>query len=173
VGFKRRSIRLPQGNYRGQGLFFITLCCERRRRVFADGLKAQWVIEWVRAEAVAQQFALHAYCVMPDHLHALVEGLSPSSDLLRFVKQLKQKTVHAHSRDSAERLGQKRFYDHILRRSEAMDPVAWYIWMNPVRAGLALRPEDYPHSGSLTVDWKRVSQPASVWLPPWRKGVAG
>jgi REP-associated tyrosine transposase len=169
VRFERRNIRLPPVNYRGQGLFFITLCCERRRPVFADGLKARWIIDSMRAEAVAQQFGLHAYCVMPDHLHALVEGLSAGSDLLRFVKLLKLKTARVRRRGSAEGLWQKKFYDHILRRTETVDAVAWYIWMNPVRARLASRPQDYPYSGSATVDWKRASSSAAHWEPPWKK----
>ena len=39
------------------------------------------------------------------------------------------------------------YYDHILRREEALIDVAKYIWMNPVTAGLASSPELYPWSG--------------------------
>jgi len=37
-------------------------------------------------------FDVHAYCLMPDHLHFLAEGTEPTSDLRHFIKSLKIKT---------------------------------------------------------------------------------
>jgi hypothetical protein len=57
-------------------------------------------------------------------------------------------------------------------RSDAIDRVAWYIWMNPVRAGLCGSPGDYPFLGSFTEMGARLLKglPASEWVPPWEKG---
>ena len=78
---------------------------------------------------------------MPDHVHILVEGQESASDLRRFVKALKQRTGFLYQREVHEQLWQKKFYDHILRRNDAPDTVAWYIWMNPVRKGICAQPK--------------------------------
>ena len=80
--FAHKNIRLRPESYRGTRLIFITLCCEAKKSVFADGERAWWLIDCVRKEAQASRFAVHAFCVMPDHFHALVQGLDRSSDLL-------------------------------------------------------------------------------------------
>jgi REP element-mobilizing transposase RayT len=77
---------------------------------------------------------------MPDHVHLLLEGLYPTTDLLGFVKAVKTKSSTPFTRKTARPLWQKKFYDHILRRNDSPDDVAWYIWKNPVRAGLCRRP---------------------------------
>ena len=48
--------------------------------------------------AGAYQFAVIAYCFMPDHMHALVEGLATSSDFRRFVAMFKQRSAFRHRR---------------------------------------------------------------------------
>jgi adenylate kinase family enzyme len=40
---------------------------------------------------------------------------------------------------------QKGFFDHRLRQDESLEEKTQYIRMNPVRAGLVQRPEDWPH----------------------------
>jgi len=71
---------------------------------------------------------------MPDHLHFLAEGIDENCDLIDFVRRFKQKTAYeAGARFGLPPLWQRYFYDHILRRTEAIAPVIWYIWLNPVR----------------------------------------
>jgi hypothetical protein len=50
-------------------------------------------------------------------------------------------------------LWQKGFYDHVLRSGESTDGAAWYVFMNPVRAGLVKRAQDWPYSGSFVFRW--------------------
>ena len=40
---------------------------------------------------------------------------------------------------------QRDFFDHRLRKDEGYTEKAHYIRMNPVRAGLVARPEDWPY----------------------------
>ena len=165
---ERKKIRLPGSEYWGQKSYFVTICCESRRKVFAEAGWAERIIQRLLNNAKAHQFAIHAYCAMPDHFHFLAEGRSESSDLIRFVTQFKQQTAHEFG-TTHERLWQRYFYDHILRGRNGLDAVAWYIWMNPVRKGLCKEPEDYPLSGSMTVEWKRKKRPADPWKPPWKE----
>jgi putative transposase len=170
--FERKNIRLAAKSYRGRGWFFITLCCDAGRQVFADGQKARWLISCLRREAEASPFGIHAFCVMPDHVHLLVEGQEPASDLPRFLKAWKQRTGFLYQREFNERLWQKKFYDHVLRPHDSADAVAWYLWMNPVREGICPQPREYPYCGSFTVPWKKATPPEESWIPPWkRKGM--
>jgi REP element-mobilizing transposase RayT len=50
------------------------------------------VLSQILHAANDEQFALVAYCFMPDHVHLLVEALSESSCALRFVARTKQRT---------------------------------------------------------------------------------
>jgi REP element-mobilizing transposase RayT len=122
----------------------------------------------MRRHADAYRFALHAYCVMPDHFHLLAVGLEPVSDLLGFVKNIKQTSSAEHFKQSGQELWQKKFYDRILREDDNFDAVAGYIWMNPVRKGLCIDARDYPFSGSFVVDWKKMMRPLEDWVPKWK-----
>jgi putative transposase len=126
------------------------------------------LIEQIRQHSRSHGFAVHAYCVMPDHLHALVFGLGLSSDLLTFVTSLKQKAAYEFYGRFHRILWQKKFYDHILRAKESPERVAAYIWMNPIRKGLCKDVRDYPHSGSFTFDWKKAALPVQPWVPSWK-----
>ncbi len=120
-------------------------------------------------ESQANGFAVQAYCFMPDHLHLLTNGTRATADCLRLVKLFKQRSAFAFKRRSRQRLWQHKPYDHILRPDERWEAVAWYIWMNPVRKRLCERPEEWPYSGSMTVDWRRLLiPPEELWSPPWK-----
>jgi len=171
--FRRTNIRLPAPVYIGRRRFFLTLCCENRNHALADGSLARRVIEVLRETARRHAFVVHAYCLMPDHLHALVEGRDVSSNCLNFVGHFKrQTTVLFRQASPCASLWQKKFYDHILRGRDPLPSVAAYIWMNPVRQGIVSKPEDYPYSGSFVVDWTKAPQPTSAWTPPWKLHLA-
>ena len=168
TSLRRKRIRLSRNDYVGKRSYFLTLCCQGRRPLLRDPQVVAWLIDTLRSSAAARQFRVHAYCVMPDHVHLLVESSTEASDLPGFVGAFKQKTAYQWAAKHNQILWQTKFYDHILRRETAMDSVAWYIWMNPVRKGLCHSPEDYPYSGSFTVEGPWVKRPAEQWTPPWK-----
>jgi putative transposase len=167
--FRRKNIRLGASNYLGDRWYFITCCTEGRRPVFQEAKLARWVLAQLRASAAVSSFSVYAYCVMPDHLHFLVRGLAAESRLLDFVELFKQRTAHAYENRRKQKLWQKKFYDHILRRATSVDAVAGYIWMNPVRKGLCERFQAYPFSGSFMMPWPPKSFEDEPWRPPWKK----
>lgn len=165
----RKNIRLPAPRYIGRGIHFLTFCCERRRRIFSEAPRATWLINSLRDVSNANSFSVHAFCIMPDHAHYLVEGRQDTCDLLHFTKSFKQITAFHFKKESRERLWQRSLYDHILRPKESLDAVAWYIWLNPVRAGLCQFAKEYPYSGSFTLEWNTVASPEEGWTPPWTR----
>lgn len=168
---ERRAIRLSRELYVGSAWFFVTICCHERQTVLADGDKASRVENRLRTVAQAQDFLVHAWCIMPDHVHMLVKGASEGSNLLHFVVSFKQVTALDISREIGIRLWQRSFYDHRLRRDDEISKVAAYIWMNPVRRGLCNEPAAYQFSGSFTCPWKRYVTVRNAWVPPWKKAI--
>ena len=168
---RRKNIRLPAANYLGRRSYFITMCFDRRRRFGANARLARWLTLCLRKHALACEFFVHAYCIMPDHIHVLAVGGSGDSNLVKFVESFKQATAVDFAYRTGQRLWQVKYYDHILRRADAEDRVAWYIWMNPVRKCICRAPGDYPFSGSFTQIGIKLLQNfvPPHWTPPWKK----
>jgi len=107
---------------------------------------------------------------MPDHLHLILMGQRESADLAAVVKAFKGAATAVARQKGVRNLWEKSFYDHVLRSGEEIDEVAWYVFMNPVRAGLLKRMEDWPHSGSFLFEWRSRNEPAREFVPPWKNG---
>jgi len=171
--FNRKNIRLAPRNYFGYGIYFVTICSDSRKPCFADTSLGHVVLGHLISLSARHSFLLHAFCLMPDHLHFLAEGTSPRSNLLRFITAFKQRTAYAHRNRADGPLWQTKFYDHILRAPAQMESVACYIWANPVRKGLCGDAALYPLSGSQTLDWKKLCGNANRWQPPWKEPLPG
>ena len=163
---RHKNIRLNARNYIGFGWYFLTLCTFRRAPYFRSGPVARWLLCTLRQESDRHAFLLRAYCVMPDHLHLLLQATAPNANLLRFVKTFKHKTSFRFRAHIGKTLWQTSFYDHILRDGETPADIAWYIWLNPVRARLAEKPQHYPYSGPFSPDWPASGPPPIPWSPP-------
>ena len=166
--FTRKAHRLDPRDYVGQKWSFVTMCCDNRKPIFLNSDRATWIIGMLRTESLLHQFLVDAYCVMPDHLHFLVFGKAPASNLLVLAKSFKQKTAYVHQQETGVRLWQKNYYDHVLCTNEVSNQVAAYIRMNPVRKGLCKNFEEYPFSGSFIRPWKG-SPLVADWTPPWKQ----
>ena len=170
IYFRRKDIRLGAEAYQGRHLYFLTLCFHRRRKFGSSARVSRWLIRELRQRSTETGFAVHAYCVMPDHVHVLALGTGDGSDLRAFVGQFKQETGFAFRSRVGRELWQFKYYDHIVRSEESASRVAAYIWMNPVRKKLCVKPQDYAFSGSLTDFGSKMfrSVGASDWIPPWK-----
>lgn len=168
-----KNPRLPPENYRGRRSYFITICCAKRHPVFTDIPLGQQVLSQLTTLAARHSFSLHSFCLMPDHLHFVAEGLEDTCDLVRFVNDFKQRTAYQHRQSHKQQLWQTRFHDHILRRDDAVEDVACYIWRNPLRKDLCTAPSLYPLSGSQTIEWMKRCSNGTVWTPPWKADTPG
>jgi putative transposase len=141
----RKRIRLAPEVYQGPGTFSVTISTATRSPL----LKQPDTVDMCTA-ALAEIASQHgmdvlAYCFMPDHLHLLIEAAS--GNLIQFMKAFKQMSGYHHRRALGQRLWQKGYYDHVLRRGEDVNSVAEYIYHNPVRAGLVESAAQHPFSG--------------------------
>jgi putative transposase len=164
----RKDIRLPDNNYIGGRIYFVTVCCECRVPFFRPPDHCKIAIEALKRVSDSMHFLIHAYCIMPDHTHILAEGSAPDANLTRFVAQWKQSTGYLLREITGTPIWQRRFYDHVLRKATDSEEVAWYIWMNPVRKGMVAEPKQYPFSGSFAVEWPKMPLADTRWQPPWK-----
>lgn len=164
----KKRLRLPPHDYIGRRAYFVTVCTENRETFFSNTVVGRWLLDELIATSKRSRFTLHAYCVMPDHVHFVSEALADTCDLVRFVDGFKQRTAYEFSKRHGRRLWQRRYYDHVLRTNETVEDVACYVLWNPVRKKLCNEPCEFPLSGSQTIDWMKQSVIAPKWEPPWK-----
>jgi REP element-mobilizing transposase RayT len=85
----------------------------------------------------AQHYLLLTWCVMPNHVHALIETLGPRS-LAEIVHSWKSFTAHAANR-LLGRSGDfwlRDYHDRFIRDDDHFAKAFDYIEQNPVKAGL-------------------------------------
>jgi putative transposase len=112
-------------------------------------------------DAVAQtrrrySFAIEAFVVLPDHLHAvwtLPPGDADFSTRWRLIKTRFAKALPKQERLSAARkarnergIWQRRFWEHLIRDDADYARHVEYCYINPVKHGLVTRVCDWPHS---------------------------
>ena len=143
---KSRSVRLPPESYRVAGAhYFVTCCCRSRQPGLQDPAIANAVMEAWWEAAARCAFRLWALCVMPDHVHAMVEATDETSSLSDVVRGAKMLCL-GRTRSIGRLRWQRRFHDHALReRENPVDTIA-YVINNPVRRGLVEAWQDWPFS---------------------------
>ena len=102
--------------------------------------------------AHADGVPVHAYCLMPDHVHLLI-AVSGAYPLPRLVQRWKSMCYRERRRlGNADTFWQRSFHDRAVRRDEDLRAAALYALNNPVRAGLVKHHREYPLCGSL--EWE-------------------
>lgn len=105
-----------------------------------------WLRLWPLAVAVAREVGgprlwrdnhVHAWVLMPDHIHVLLTlgGTESLSHLMNRVKAASSRAAHMLTGSRAP-FWDDAFHDHALRRNEETAIAARYVIGNPVRASL-------------------------------------
>lgn len=134
--------------YIGPHRYSLTFCTHDRQEHFTKAEHVELVSTHILRAAAEMGFAVIAYCFMPDHVHLVVEGLTETADLKRFVHRAKQFSGYHFSKLKKARLWQRYSYERVLRDDEGTQNVVRYVLENPVRAGLVKHPREYPFLGS-------------------------
>jgi putative transposase len=101
-------------------------------------------------QVLAQDAVPHLVCVMPDHLHLLVEVRSVGLvDLIGRLKSTSTRTWWTSGGKGS--LWQTSSYDHGIREPGDFEATITYILNNPVEAGLAEKWEAYPLIGGTLI----------------------
>ncbi|MES2297495.1 MAG: transposase [Pseudomonadota bacterium] len=118
-----------------------------RQPIFHDEADYRAFLGWLREAAKNWKVAIHAYVLMPNHLHLLV---SPSDEggLAQMMQWVGRHYVpyfnHKYGRSGS--LWQGRFKTSLVDSERYFLVCSRYIELNPVRAQLVSAPQDYPWS---------------------------
>lgn len=94
-------------------------------------------------------FLLHGYVIMPDHVHLLLT-VSRTGTISEIMRDWKHRIAFEMNRRSgwSGRVWQRDFWEHSIRNAPDFRQKMNYIHMNPVRAGLVEKAEDWPYSSA-------------------------
>jgi len=152
---KRKTIHLHKEIYQGPMIGMATLCFYQQYDIIEARL-GEKILNHLRAFPVKLDIDMLAYCLMPDHLHLVLEIKDSSQNFLDIISYLKRKTAF-DLRDfiSVKQLWQDRFIDRIIRDERELKKMIQYILENPVRKKFVSDFRLWPYSGGYYFEiWK-------------------
>ena len=96
-----------------------------------------------------ERYALSGWCVMPNHVHAVVTPYADYS-LSQILHSWKSYSAHQINKTLGRngKIWEKESFDHLVRNEKAFEAFVVYTEANPVVAGLCDKPEDWYFSSS-------------------------
>ena len=83
----RRSIRLDGYDYASEGLYFITICVNKKECLFGDIVDGKMMLnefgiiarnEWMKSSEIRSEIELDEFIIMPNHIHGIVRINNPN-----------------------------------------------------------------------------------------------
>ena len=147
------------------GIFHITARGNRKHDIFVDDGDRHIFLHLFAATVGHCGWRCHAYCLMPNHFHLVIETLEAnlSAGMQRLNGTYAQWFNHRHG--LCGHVFQGRFHSTLVENDAHLLELSRYIVLNPTRAGLCLDPTEWTWSslsatlgritapGFLTVDW--------------------
>jgi REP element-mobilizing transposase RayT len=139
--------RLPRSMLPPEGIYHVTARGVDRCAIVRDDVDREFFVRRLRRVAGGERLVVHAWCLMDNHYHAIVEC---SLDRLSHALQ-RLNGGHAQGFNRRHgRLGhlfQGRFDAKVVRDEAHLARACTYTWDNPVRADLCETAEQWPWSG--------------------------
>jgi REP element-mobilizing transposase RayT len=160
---------------------YITSVTQNRLPVFRTTKLKEVMCEALNEARTSASLLIFAYVVMPDHLHALIGSERKPSEVLRYVNGISGHRIieHLKERECESSLAKLRqasgprdykhsLWDHhpnlkLISTENGLFEKANYIHLNPVRAGLVKRAEDY-HFSSVRCWQRRPLEDEPIWV---------
>ncbi len=127
-------------------LYHLTARGNRQEDIFLDDSDRQTFLDLLAKEIRQQHWRLYAYCLMGNHYHLLIE--TPEGNLVAGMRRLNGVYTQAFNRRH-ERVGhvfQGRYKSILVDKDAYLLELVRYIVLNPVRARMVKRVEDWPWS---------------------------
>src|SRR5580693_5795855 len=129
------------------GLYHVISRGNNRRKVFRTSADYERFTGIMHAQKSKLPFYLYAYCLMPNHIHLLIERRDDS------VSKIMQRVLTAYSQyhnrkyNKIGHVFQGRYKSILCQTDEYLGELVRYIHLNPVRARMVRQAEDYEYSG--------------------------
>ncbi len=148
-------VRLPRFDLPG-GLFHVTTSGAGPCSIFADGSDCESFLLTVATTVRREGWTVLSYCLMTTHYHLLLETEHErlARGMLR-LNGLYARTFNGRHRRRGHLFGD-RYHAELVQTDGHLLETVRYIALNPVRAGICARPED----------WRWSSYAATLGLVP-------
>jgi putative transposase len=125
--------------------FFVTSVTHGRRPVFLTEPNSRLFLTTLFGLREKGHFSLHEFVVMPDHVHFLLTPNAPLS-LAQAIELIRGRYSNEFVREFASKMEiwERSFTHHRIRDCDDYEKHRRLIFLNPVHAGLAESPQDYP-----------------------------
>ena len=138
----------------------IMVCGNNRQPIFYDDAEKRTYLEWLRDAASEYELLIHAYVLMPNHVHILATPktkLSVARTMQSVGRRYAQLFNQNHQRTGT--IWEGRFKSCLLEPDSFFLLTQKFIESNPVRAGLVQSPQTWlwssyrHHIGEETISW--------------------
>jgi putative transposase len=134
--------------YMPDAIYFVTCVNYRREPIFSKSSNVDIFMKTLVTVRDYYLYELQAYVIIPDHFHLLIKPIGCT--ISKLIQSLRRNfTVNFknyHGINKSLTLAQHRFYDHVIRNDKDWSMHMDYIHYNPVKHGMASKPEDWPYS---------------------------
>jgi REP element-mobilizing transposase RayT len=125
---------------------------------------AEMIVEAIQYNAsTLKHYDLHAFVVMPNHIHLLITPLIALANLMRSLKGITAKRANEILGLTGRPFWQEESYDHLVRNRNEFEKIRTYIEANPIRARLVPESNQYPWS---TAHWPTGGSSADPGVRP-------
>lgn len=151
---KRKNIRLSNYDYSTTGVYFITICIEKRKKILSNIVGegsplpqltkyGEIVDRWINLIIEKYpEIEVDCYMIMPNHIHLLLSLInengrgdpSPTIDtVIGWFKYNATKEINQSRKVVGEKVFQRSYYDHIVRNQRDYEECYKYIYENPLK----------------------------------------
>ena len=124
-----------------------------------------------------ERYHLHAWCIMPNHVHVLIEPLIDLATIVQAWKSFTARWIIQRNKEldlkipSPDQFWMREYWDRYIRDSEHYRKAVDYIHQNPVQAGLCHTAEAWPWSSAFpgnadVLVGKKLTLPTGTSAPP-------
>jgi REP element-mobilizing transposase RayT len=117
-------------------------------RWLIDAEIAAYTFDAINRGAELGHYVLHAYVVMPNHVHVLLDPRVSLRQLTSGIKGVSARYSNIKLGRTGEQFWQDESFDHWIRNPGQFARTKSYIENNPVKARLCANPQDWPWSSA-------------------------
>jgi putative transposase len=142
-----RSVPRPPRPQLVDGIYHITSRGNRGTQIVGDDADRRFWLTLLEDTVLTGDWICHTFCLMTNHFHLLVQ--TPGANVSEGMHRLNSEYAHWFNWRYGLKghLFQGRFHSTVVEDDPYFVEVARYIALNPVRAGLVARPEEWTWSG--------------------------
>jgi putative transposase len=122
-------------------------CCALQHPLMAE------VMQETLRKFDGERYRLIAWCIMPNHVHALIETLSPLAKIMQSWKSYTGRWALSHYAElglgvPSKQFWMREYWDRYIRDEEHFHSVVAYIHDNPVKAGMCKNAREWRWSSA-------------------------